>query len=101
MKARFLSVRMSLLALTCLISTMPAGCASKKIAVDHVAPYAGPEVSLRPMAGRTIAVFTVPTGGWGVRFDRTEAAYKQTHVFVTLTTPDPTLTVTQDRKSVV
>ena len=60
--------------------TLP-GCAlfgaDEEARIDTVTPWAGPPAELREMAGERIVVFTAPTGGWSVSFDRAEPSYRR------------------------
>lgn len=77
--------------------TLP-GCGlfgAEQARIDTTTPWTGPSSELRELQGDRIVVFTAPTGGWNVQFDRAEPAYNETHVFVTLTRPDASRMVTQ------
>jgi hypothetical protein len=77
--------------------TLP-GCAlfgAEEVRIDTITPWTGPSVELREMQGERIVVFTASSGGWAARFDRARPAHNETHVFVTLTRPDPSRMVTQ------
>lgn len=69
-------------------------CASNPIPIDP-APYAGPDLRIEAGERNHIAVFTMPTGGWGLTFDRTRERFDARQVFITLKRPDPTQAVTQ------
>ncbi|MBL8746411.1 MAG: protease complex subunit PrcB family protein [Phycisphaerae bacterium] len=54
------------------------------------APYVGPAVRIEPGERDHVAVFTMPTGGWGLKFDRVRERFDAQQVFVTLRRPAST-----------
>jgi hypothetical protein len=62
-------------------------CGSTPPIVIDPAPYAGPSMSFEAGARDHVAVFTMPTGGWGLRFDRVRDGFEAQQVFVTLAPP--------------
>lgn len=82
--------RMSLLAA---LLIMP-GCAGPSVVIDP-APYAGPEVRLVAGERTHLALFTMPTGGWGLKFERVRDRFEAQQVFVTLHRPAPTANTSQ------
>lgn len=71
-----------------------AGCAQPAIVIDPGA-YAGPPLHIEPGERNHMAVFTMPSGGWGLTFDRTRDRFEARQVFMTLRRPEPTHAATQ------
>ena len=72
-----------------------SGCATPTgVQIDNKPYIAGP-VRLAPLHDQWEVVFTAPTGGWQARFDTDRPMFSGREVFITLTSPDPDMFVTQ------
>lgn len=71
-----------------------SGCTGPAIVIDP-APYAGPAMRIEAGERDHVAVFTMPTGGWGLRFDRVRERYDAQEVFLTLRKPGANEAATQ------
>lgn len=64
--------------------------------IDTLNAYAGPELRVEPRGRNYTVIFTAPTGGWSVAFDRVRERFDLEQVFITLTGPPAGATVTQE-----
>jgi hypothetical protein len=67
-----------------------SACASTNPITIDPSPYAGPAVTIEPGERTHVATFTMPTGGWGLKFDRVRERFEAHQVFVTLLRPGAT-----------
>jgi hypothetical protein len=68
---------------------LSACAATNPLPIDPV-PYAGPDLRIEQGERTHVAVFTMPAGGWGLKFDRVRERFDAHQVFVTLRRPGPT-----------
>lgn len=66
-----------------------SACASVAPITIDPATYTGPAARIEPGERTHIATFTMPTGGWGLKFDRSRERFDAHQVFVSLRRPDP------------
>lgn len=78
------------LALLCL-----SACASTNPITIDPAPYTGPAMTIEHGERTHIATFSMPTGGWGLKFDRSRERFDAHQVFVSIRRPGSDVVTSQ------
>lgn len=77
------------LSLIACAAALNACAATNPLPID-AAPYVGPAIRFEHGERTHIAIFAMPTSGWGLKFDRTRERFDAQQAFVTLTRPGST-----------